>query len=759
MANDGNVKIGVKLDDKGFKEEVSGLGSFAQKGFSAIGSTTVAVAKLAAGAVTAATGAIATGLGASVKVGAAFEAEMSKVSAISGATGDELSQLTEKAKEMGATTKFSASESAQAMEYMAMAGWKTTDMLSGIEGIMNLAAASGEDLATTSDIVTDALTAFGLSAADSTYFADVLAQTATNANTNVSLMGETFKYAAPLAGALGYDVEDVAQAIGLMANASIKGSQAGTALRSILTRLADPPKDAAAAMKKYGISLKNSDGSMKSFMEVMENMRASLQGIPEDEQAAAAAAIGGQEAMSGLLAIVNASEQDFDKLANAIDNADGASARISETMQDNLQGQLTKAKSAAEGLGIEIYESIQEPLTGFAQLGTDAINELSDAFKSGGVEGLVSVGGELIGNLITGAVEQLPNVLALATSLLGSIVSGIASGMPQILAAGQQLVSDLITGVVEQLPQLVPVALQMLLTFAQGIVDNLPSVLDAGIQIILALAQGIANSLPTLIEQVPRLINSFAAAVYGALPKILAAGVQILITLGRGIINSIPTIIANAGEIVQAILNTISLLNLFSTGANIIKGLGSGLKSMFSSIASAVRDLIQQIKNPFNIDWSSIGSNIIKGIVSGLRNGISAVTSAAKSVAKAALNAAKSFLGIHSPSKVMRDVIGRNMVAGINVGIEDETPGLEKVSRQSASRAVEAMQDGAYRKAEATGAEATEKYSPGEPDDNGEQPDGRPRRWRVEVPVYLDGREMARGMAEFTNEQLAWEGL
>lgn len=759
MANDGNVKIGVKLDDKGFKEEVSGLGSFAQKGFSAIGSTTVAVAKLAAGAVTAATGAIATGLGASVKVGAAFEAEMSKVSAISGATGDELSQLTEKAKEMGAATKFSASESAQAMEYMAMAGWKTTDMLSGIEGIMNLAAASGEDLATTSDIVTDALTAFGLSAADSTHFADVLAQASSNANTNVSLMGETFKYVAPVAGALGYSAEDTAVAIGLMANAGIKGSQAGTVLRSMMSRLAKPTKEVQGAMDRLGVSLTDNQGNMKSLDQIMLDLRKGFSGLSEAESANVAASLAGQEAMSGLLAIVGASDDDFDKLKQAIYNCDGASAQMAETMQNNLQGQLTILKSSAEGLGIEIYESIQEPLTGFAQLGIGAINELTDAFKSGGVEGLVSAGGELIGNLITGAVEQLPNVLALATSLLGSIVSGIASGMPQILAAGQQLVSDLITGVVEQLPQLVPVALQMLLTFAQGIIDNLPSVLDAGIQIILALVQGIANSLPTLIEQVPRLINSFTAAVYGALPKILAAGVQILITLGRGIINSIPMIIANAGEIVQAILNTISLLNLFSTGANIIKGLGSGLKSMFSSIGSAVRDLIQQIKNPFNIDWSSIGSNIIKGIVNGLKNGIGAVVNAAKSVAKAALNAAKSFLGIHSPSKVMRDVIGRNMVAGINVGIEDETPGLEKVSRQSASRAVEAMQDGAYRKAEATGAEATEKYSPGEPDDKGEQPDGRPRRWRVEVPVYLDGREMARGMAEFTNEQLAWEGL
>ena len=621
MANDGNVKIGVKLDDKGFKEEVSGLGSFAKKGFGAIGSTTVAVAKLAAGAVTAATGAIATGLGVSVKVGAAFEAEMSKVSAISGATGDELSQLTEKAKEMGAATKFSASESAQAMEYMAMAGWKTTDMLSGIEGIMNLAAASGEDLATTSDIVTDALTAFGLSAADSTHFADVLAQASSNANTNVSLMGETFKYVAPVAGALGYSAEDTAVAIGLMANAGIKGSQAGTVLRSMMSRLAKPTKEVQGAMDRLGVSLTDNQGNMKSLDQIMLDLRKGFSGLSEAESANVAASLAGQEAMSGLLAIVGASDDDFDKLKQAIYNCDGASAQMAETMQNNLQGQLTILKSSAEGLGIEIYESIQEPLTGFAQLGIDAINEMTDAFKSGGVEGLVSAGGELIGNLITGAVEQLPNVLALATSLLSSIISGIASGMPQILAAGQQLVSDLITGVVEQLPQLVPVALQMLLTFAQGIIDNLPSVLDAGIQIILALVQGIANSLPTLIEQVPRLINSFTAAVYGALPKILAAGVQILITLGRGIISSIQTIFANAGEIVQAILNTISLLNLFSTGANIIKGLGSGLRSMFSSIGSAVRDLIQQIKNPFNIDWSSIGSNIIKGIVNGLKNG------------------------------------------------------------------------------------------------------------------------------------------
>ena len=184
---------------------------------------------------------------------------MSKVAAISGAAGDELETLSDKAKEMGAKTKFSATEAASAFEYMAMAGWKTTDMLGGIEGIMNLAAASGEDLAAVSDIVTDALTAFGLSAQDSGHFADVLAQASSNATTNVGLMGATFKYVAPVAGAMGYSIEDTAVAIGLMANAGIKGEQAGTALRAMFTRLVKPPKDAADALDALGISAANSD--------------------------------------------------------------------------------------------------------------------------------------------------------------------------------------------------------------------------------------------------------------------------------------------------------------------------------------------------------------------------------------------------------------------------------------------------------------------------------------------------------------------
>ena len=314
---------------------------------------------------------------------------MSEVKAISGASAREFEALTDKAKEMGATTKFSATQASEGLKYMAMAGWNSQQMIDGLPGVMNLAAASGEDLGTVSDIVTDALTAMGLKASDSAHFADVLATAASSSNTNVAMMGETFKYAAPVAGALGYNIEDLAQAIGLMGNAGIKSSQAGTSLRSILTRLAKPPKDCANAMEDYGISIKNSDGSMKSLMEVMENMRDSLQGLPKDEQSAAAAALGGQEAMSGLLAIINASESDFDNLSKAIDNASGAAQDQADIMNDNLQGALYELGSAAESAGIELYDNIKNPAKKAVRAAATEIRSLSTTIKDNGIEAII----------------------------------------------------------------------------------------------------------------------------------------------------------------------------------------------------------------------------------------------------------------------------------------------------------------------------------------------------------------------------------
>ncbi len=359
-----------------------------------------------------------------IDVGKSFETGMSEVQAISGASGKDLEKLSAKAKQMGATTKFSATESATALKYMAMAGWKTNQMVSGLSGVMNLAAASGEDLGTVSDIVTDSMTAFGLKAKDSGHFADVLAKASSSSNTNVAMMGETFKYVAPLAGSMKYSIEDTATAIGLMANAGIKGSQAGTELRSILTRLVKPPKDAAAALSALGISTTKADGSMKPMRQTMAELREKFSGLTDSQKSQYAAAIAGQEAMSGLLAIVNASDSDFNKLQKAIDNSSGAAKKQADIMNNNLQGALYDLGSAAEAVGIGIYEDIKTPLTKAVGVGTKQLRILSSKLKKGGIKKIVP----------EEAINTVEN--------LGTVAKAVGGGGLKVLGAAAKLVGN-----------------------------------------------------------------------------------------------------------------------------------------------------------------------------------------------------------------------------------------------------------------------------------------------------------------------------
>ena len=362
----------------GFDESLEDVGDEAESTTSGgLSAFTVALGNLAANVIADLVGKLKELATQTIEVGKSFDSSMSKVEAVSGASAEEVEKLRDKAKEMGATTKFSASDAADAFNYMAMAGWKTEDMLNGIEGVLNLAAASGADLATTSDIVTDALTAMGYSADDAGHLADVMAAASSNANTNVEMMGQTFKYAAPIVGALGYDMEDTAVAIGLMANAGIKADQAGTSLRSILTRLSAPPKECATAMNELGLSLTDSEGNMKDLDAVMEELREAFNGLDETSQTAYAKQIAGQEAMSGLLAIVNAAPADFDKLTKAVEGSDGAAAEMAKTMEDNLGGDVTKAKSNLESFQLMIYEKLEPAL----RKGVKALNKLIDVFK------------------------------------------------------------------------------------------------------------------------------------------------------------------------------------------------------------------------------------------------------------------------------------------------------------------------------------------------------------------------------------------
>lgn len=377
-----------------------------------------------------------------VKVGSEYEAQMSTVKAISGVGQADIKALSDEAKNLGATTVFTAKEAGQAMEYEAMAGWKAGQMIKGTAGIMNLAAASGEDLASTADIVTDSLTAFNMKAKDSGHFSDVMAAAATNANTNVAKLGETFKYAAPLAGSSGFSVEDTALVAGTMANSGIKDSMAGTTIRSWITRMTKPTKESEAAMKKLRIRITDSKGEMKELSTIAEETRESFDGLSKKEKSRYAAMLAGKTGMSGLLALVNASEKDYRKLEKAIRKCDGAAEKMSKIKLDNLEGDIKLFTSAMQGAGIEIYEEIKEPLRDVVQEATEWVGDFSKGFKTEFPTAIRMVrdGADAIGDFaepllkIGGWLVEHPDVIAGSIAGIGMAVAGhkVVSGVTSL---------------------------------------------------------------------------------------------------------------------------------------------------------------------------------------------------------------------------------------------------------------------------------------------------------------------------------------
>lgn len=383
--------------------------------------------------------------------GMEFDSAMSKVAAISGASAEEMAMLTQKAQEMGRTTKFTASESAEAFNYMAMAGWKTNEMLDGLEGILNLAAASGADLAETSDIVTDALTGLGYEAKDAGRLADVMAAAAANANTNVELMGSTFQYVTPVAGALGFSMEDVAVAIGTMANAGIKGERAGTALRSMMTRLASPPKMAAESIEELGITVTDSAGKMLPLIDILKQLRSKFNGLSEAEQAHHAKAIAGQEAMAGLLAIVNSAPDDFEQLIQSVNNSAGAADRMAKTMLNNVGGKFTLLKSQLEGIRLTIWDKLEPTIR-------KCIDSISRT--------LSSINWEAAGRKAAAAFEKLVGVFEWFITHWDAVVTGISAIIAAFVAAKIATFTTAIIGAVSAISTAVAGATSLSAAFA-----------------------------------------------------------------------------------------------------------------------------------------------------------------------------------------------------------------------------------------------------------------------------------------------------
>lgn len=572
LMSDGRIVIETGLDTSGIEAGIGKMKSAVATG-----------AKVAAAGIATASAALIGAGTAAITVGANFEEGMSQVAAISGATGNDLQALTDKAKEMGAKTKYSATESAEAFSYMAMAGWKTEDMLGGIEGVMNLAAASGEDLASVSDIVTDAITAFGLSANDSTHFADVLAAASSNANTNVGMLGESFKYVAPIAGAMNYSVEDVSTALGLMANASVKGSMAGTSLKTALANMAAPTDAMAAVMEQYGISLENTDGSMKSLGEVIETLRENMGSLSETEQTAAASTLFGKEAMAGMLAIINASPADYEKLTSAINNADGASAQMAETMQDNLKGSVTILKSSLEGLGIEIYESMEEPLKGAADTAIEYVNQVTEAFKSGGLEGAVEAAGDIFADLAVRAAEAAPDMIDAAVSVIEAFIKGLVKNKARLGKTALDIAVTLANGLIKFLPK-------QMQKPAQDAVKSLSKSLTSG---------GLKNAIDTVcrfFDNIIKVIGSISNTVFPAFTSALDfAGDHLDILAGAA---TAVVVAFAAWKVVSGIANTISSVNAVAKAGQVALAAyatQNGIAAISSATASGAMTVQQTV--------------------------------------------------------------------------------------------------------------------------------------------------------------------
>ena len=629
------------------------------------------------------TGAV-TALGtAAVKTAADFDTAMSQVAAVSGATGSDLDALRDKAREMGAKTKFSASEAAEAMNYMAMAGWKTTDMLGGIEGIMNLAAASGEDLATTSDIVTDALTAFGLSADDSGHFADVLAAASSNANTNVSMMGETFKYCAPIAGALGFSVEDTAEAIGLMANAGIKSSQAGTSLRTIMNNLTGEVKICGSSIGEVTIATTNADGSMRGLSDILADCRVAFSGLSESEKAAAAETLVGKNAMSGFLALMNAGEADINKLSGAIENCDGKSAEMAATMQDNLAGQLQILKSQLEELAISFGELLMpaiRTIVGWIQQFVDWLNGMDEGTKKvimtvallaaalgpvlivigkviSAVGTIMTIVPKIAGviNVVKGAfaalnATMLANPIFLIIAAIAALVAAFiylwnnCEGFRQfwidlwenikaVAVAVWTAISEFFTAAWEAIKLAAETVWNGIRDFFSGLWEEIQLIFTTVVTAISTFLSLAWTAIQTTVTTVFTAISTFFSTIWNGILTIVTTIVTAISTFLATAWNTIKTIITTVLTAIQTVFTTVwnAIKTVITT---IVNGIKNTISTVWNSIKSTVSSVVNAIKNTvsnvFNSMWNGIKSTIsgiYNTIVSGFNSAISFITS------------------------------------------------------------------------------------------------------------------------------------
>lgn len=617
----------------------------------------------------------------SISTGAEFDKSMSQVAATMGLTMDEMASevgsvdlawgefsgnLRDYAQEMGANTAFSATQAADALNYMALAGYDAQTSMEMLPNVLNLAAAGGIDLAYASDMITDTQTALGLSVDRTSQLVDEMAKTASKSNTSVSQLGEAML----VIGATGRDMsggllemsdgsqlaydstQSLSMALGVLADNGIKGTEGGTHLRNIIMSLTSPTDVAADAMLGLGLSVYDANGEMKPLIDILDELNASMDGMTDAEKTEIISTIFNKTDIAAVNSLLGTSSERWGELGSAIVGAEGAAQQMADTQLDNLAGDVTLFQSALEGVKIAISDALTPALREVVQLGSEFMTAITNAMTAGDMSGLMAVGQTFIQGIFNG-IMMAPERLTMGLELINGFLSSIFSMLPSIVSTGTSMISNLM----------------------QGIFSQLPALLQQGVTVVGTVVQGILSSLPEIITSAGTLVTQFVSGIVTLLPSILESGVQILLQVVNGIISNLPEIISAVLQVVNQFITTITenLPSILEQGITILGELIAGLIQALPDLVVAIGEIIATFLTNLNdYDWLSIGVNIVTGIINGLMNMIGSLVEAVKELASNIWNSILDYFGISSPSKLMMWA-GQMIDEGFAGGIEDHS--------------------------------------------------------------------------------------
>lgn len=570
-----------------------------------------------------------------VSAGMSFDSAMSQVAATMGKTTDEIQDLRDFALEMGSTTAFSATEAAEALNYMALAGYDSETSMKMLPNVLNLAAAGNMDLARASDMVTDAQSALGLSLEETETMVDQIAKTSSTTNTSVEQLGDAFLTVGSTAASLKIPTSEMSQTLGILADNGIKGSEAGTKYRNMLLSLSNPTDKAAAQLDALGVSVFDSSGEMRSMQDIIGDLNVALDGMTDEQRTQAIGAIFNKTDLAAVNALLNTNEERWNEVAEAIDDCQGAAEKMAETQLDNLEGDVTLFKSALEGLQIAISDGVTPALRDFVQFGTEELDKLRVAFQEGGFSGFAEQLGVTLGEAVGKVAEYIPKIVEAAGQFIKGFISGISQSGPEVLNTIGTMIQDMIQKIIEKAPEMIAKGMEMIQNFIQGLAQAVPDIVSTAAELISSLVNGLANpeGIQGIVEAAIDLITNLVTSLLENAPMLIEAGLNLIVSLVEGLVGAIPKLVEALPQIIEAIVTTIieSLPKILEAGIQIIGALIEGIISLVPQIPGLLLD-------------------VVKAIFTGI------------------VDALKSLFGIHSPSTVMAE-LGMNMIQGLIEGI------------------------------------------------------------------------------------------